>query len=197
MKDRRYLLALIPMSLGGLLLFALELRLAGYVAIAFSLLAASQLSRQLLRDLSLIALGLIAMSAVPINTDISYQHMALMGAAMTVAVVVPYLVSRHLYRDHTITFPFGLREPWGKGKWLYLLMVFVLGYTILPIYMITTGVYLNWPAISDADSISRLFIGTNALGIWDELFFICVAFVVFRKYAPFWAANLLAGRPLY
>lgn len=188
---RRNLLALILMALAGLLIFGLEQKIPGYTSIAISLVAASRIDRKMLRDLSLVAIGLFSVSLVPITTDISFEHMAIMGSALVAAITIPYFISRYLYKDHTIKFPFGLHEPWGRGKWLYLLLVLVVGYFILPVYMINSGVYLNWPAVSDTSSVIRLFVGTNALGIWDELFFICVAFTVFRRYAPFWTANIL------
>src|ERR671920_1814845 len=50
-------------------------------------------------------------------------------------------------------------------------------------------VYQNWPAASDVSTITRLFIGTNALGIWDELFFICTCFALLRRHFPDWQAN--------
>ncbi|MEO5691066.1 MAG: CPBP family glutamic-type intramembrane protease [Candidatus Saccharimonadales bacterium] len=50
---------------------------------------------------------------------------------------------------------------------------------------------MNWPAVSTANEVLRLFIGTNALGIWDELFFICTVLVLLRRHFPFWQANLL------
>jgi membrane protease YdiL (CAAX protease family) len=69
--------------------------------------------------------------------------------------------------------------------------VVVIGYLLLPTYMINTGVYQNWPAASDPQMIARLFVGTNTLGIWDELFFVCTAFTLLRRHLPDWQANLL------
>ena len=37
----------------------------------------------------------------------------------------------------------------------------------------------------------RLFVGTNALGIWDELFFICTCFALLRRHLVDWQANLI------
>ncbi|MCZ4501180.1 MAG: Abortive phage infection protein, partial [Marmoricola sp.] len=62
---------------------------------------------------------------------------------------------------------------------------------ILPTYFITSGSYKNWPAIHSVDEIDRLFVGVNAVGIWDELFFICVVFALLRRHFPLWQANLL------
>ena len=37
----------------------------------------------------------------------------------------------------------------------------------------------------------RLFIGVNAVGTWDELFFILTVFVLFKRHFPVWQANVL------
>ena len=187
-------LRLIPATLvsaSGFTLFALENRLVGFILLAAALVVAGFISRRLLLDLALIGVGLTAMSAVPITTDISTGHMLVMGTAMIVAVGIPYLVSRFATKDHAIGFPLRTGEPWTRAEKWYLLAVPALGYAVLPAYMISTGVYQNWPAVSDPEGIGRLFLGTNALGIWDELFFICTAFTLLRRHLPDWQANLL------
>ena len=193
-KPARTALAVIPAALvsaSGFLLFVREDRLSGFLLLAVALGLAGFLNRRLLIDLALIAVGLTAMSLVPITTDISTEHMAVMGTAMIVAVGIPYAVSRFITRDHAIRFPIRSGQPWTRAEKWYLPAVLVIGYALMPVYMIRTGVYNNWPAVSDVDGIARLFLGTNVLGIWDELFFICTAFTLFRRHLPDWQANLL------
>jgi hypothetical protein len=193
-KPARTALAVIPAALvsaSGFLLFVREDRLSGFLLLAVALGLAGFINRRLLIDLALIAAGLTAMSLVPITTDISTEHMAVMGTAMIVAVGIPYAVSRFITRDHAIRFPIRSGQPWTRAEKWYLPAVLVIGYALMPVYMIRTGVYNNWPAVSDVDGIARLFLGTNVLGIWDELFFICTAFTLFRRHLPDWQANLL------
>ncbi len=189
MRTAASIIPIVLMAVSGLALFALEYQLLGYLALALSLATSRLHSIQMLRDLSLVAVGVFIVSLVPVTTDISYGHMLQMGLAMTAAVALPYAISRYIYKDHLIRFPFGFKDPWGKAKWSYLALVVVVGYFVMPLYMISTGMYTNWPAATDADSTLRLFIGTNALGTWDELFFICIVFVVFSRYVTFWVAN--------
>jgi hypothetical protein len=187
-------LAVLPaalLSASGFVLFALENRPAGFTLLAAALVVAAFLSRSLLIDLALIAVGLTAMSLVPITTDISTGHMATMGTAMVLAVGIPYTVSRFITREHAIRFPVRTGQPWTRAEKWYLPAVLVIGYALMPVYMIRTGVYANWPAVSDPEGIFRLFLGTNALGIWDELFFICTTFTLLRRHLPDWQANLL------
>ncbi|MCU1547130.1 MAG: Abortive infection protein [Arthrobacter sp.] len=187
-------LELIPaalVSLSGFILFVLEQSLAGYALLASSLVLAGFIDRALLRDLSLIAAGLVAISLVPITTDISTEHMLVMGSAMILAVGIPYAVSRFVFKDHAIRFPVLTGQAWTRAEIWYLPVVVVMGYALLPAYMVNTGVYRNWPAVSDPEGITRLFLGTNVLGIWDELFFICTVFVLLRRHLPVAQANVL------
>ncbi|MBT2534176.1 CPBP family intramembrane metalloprotease [Arthrobacter sp. ISL-48] len=179
------------LSASGFILFVLEDRLSGFILLGAALALAGTISRRLFTDLALIAVGLTAMSAVPITTDISTEHMLVMGTAMIVAVGVPYGVSRFITKEHAIRYPIRTGQRWTLGEKWYLPAVLVLGYAVLPVYMIRTGVYANWPAVSHPDGIGRLFLGTNALGIWDELFFICTAFTLLRRHLPDWQANVL------
>ncbi len=187
-------LALAPATMlaaSGVLLFGVEQRVAGYAALAASLLLAFTLATTLLKDLALVAVGIVAISLVPITTDISLEHMALMGTAMTAAVAIPYLLSRFVLGDHAIRFPVTHPRTWTVPERWWLVLVVVLGYAILPVYMIRSGVYLNWPAVDGPGEIGRLFLGTNVLGIWDELFFVCTVFTLLRRHLPMWQANLL------
>ncbi|WP_394252055.1 CPBP family intramembrane glutamic endopeptidase [Arthrobacter pityocampae] len=186
--------ALIPaalVSLAGVVLLVLHQPLAGYGLLAAALAVAAAVDSALFRDLVLVAFGLTVMTLVPITTDISVEHMTVMGSAMILAVGVPYAVSRFVYRDHAITFPLRTGEPWTRTEKWYLPVVVLMGYALLPFYMLSTGVYTNWPAASEPAEIARLFVGTNGLGIWDELFFICTVFALLRRHLPMVQANLL------
>ncbi|MEO6826657.1 MAG: CPBP family intramembrane glutamic endopeptidase [Microbacteriaceae bacterium] len=181
----------ILLSSSAVLLFGFESDLGGYALLAASLIIALAIDRAFAKHAALIAAGLVIISTVPLNADLSIQHMLLMGAALTLAVVVPYAVSRFGYRDHLVRFPILTGRRWPTAARLYLIGVVALGYFILPFYLISTGVYQNWPDASDPSVFVRLFVGVNAVGIWDELFFVCTAFTLLRRYFPDWQANIL------
>lgn len=180
----------LPLVTSAPVLFVFKQHLLGYVLIGLTLLYSAGYNRRLFKDAVLLAIALGIMSLVPINTDISAEHMVVMGLAMAAIVTIPYLVSRYIYKDYSIRFPWHFTEKWSWQKWAYLGLVAIVGYLLLPVYMIQTNAYLNWPDADQLWEIARLFIGTNALGIWDELFFICTAFVLFMRHLPFWLANL-------
>lgn len=185
------LLPAVLVAASAVLLFVGQLDLPGYGLLLVAVVLAYFIDRPLFRDLLLVAGGMTIISAVPITTDIGLVHMLQMGTAMVLAVALPYLVSRFVYQEHTIRFPVLTGQRWTRVEWWYLVAVVVIGYFLLPVYMINTGVYQNWPDVSDPGGVARLFLGTNALGIWDELFFICTCFALFRRHFPDWQANLL------
>ncbi|RWZ64632.1 CPBP family intramembrane metalloprotease [Labedella populi] len=179
------------LSLSGLLMFGLHWRPGAYLVLGAAVVLGFVVDRALGRDLSLIAFGVVVVSLVEVSTNIEWGHMLVMGAALVAAVLGPYLASRFWFRDHAVRFPVLTGKRWTLREYGYLVGIVALGYLILPVYMISTGVFENWPAATDAGSVFRLFLGTNALGIWDELFFICTCFALLRRHYPLWTANVL------
>lgn len=145
----------------------------------------------LLRDLSLIAMGLGIVRLIPLAAELDNWAMVRFTLALGGAVAVPYLVSRFIYKDRATGFPWRAGERWGRLHWSWLAAVLVLGWLILPFYFISSGVYQNWPMVDSPDLIARLFVGVGAVGIWDELFFICTVFAVLLRHFPPWLANVL------
>lgn len=188
--------------------FVLEILCLGWVLLALGLGAAWLLERgssplelpvsngahrppSLTRDLSLIAVGMLIVSVIPLAAELDNAAMLRFTLALGGAVVVPYVISRFIYRDYAIRFPWRTHRPWGRLQWGWLVAVLVLGWLILPFYFITSGVYENWPVVDTPDLIARLFVGVGAVGIWDELFFICTVFALLRRHFPDLVANLL------
>ena len=134
---------------------------------------------------------MVIVSTVSVAADISWGNFFLLGFVLAAAVAVPYALSRFVFKDRLIRFPWRGGWPWNRVQWGYLFLVLFLGWLILPFYFITSGVYLNWPIVTTPDEIGRLFVGVNAVGTWDELFFILTVFVLFRRHFPVWQANLL------
>ena len=185
----RSLLPAAGVSVSALLLFGVHLPWAGYAVLVVSLVAAFLLDRPLFRDLLLIALGIGIVSTTSVEADISWDMFFLLGAVLTAAVAAPVLVDRIVYRRQAITFPWITRRRWTRLQWAYVVAVPVLGYLILPAYFIHSGSYQNWPPIQTPSEFGRFFVGVNAVGLWDELFFICICFALLRRHFPLWTAN--------
>ena len=186
-------------SASAVLLFGVQVPIAGYLTLVASLILAFRVDRDLFRSLLLVGLGLGIISTISVAANISYSNILLMGIVLTLSVTVPYLIERFgferfgfgRFERRAIRFPINTGHRWTRLERAYLPLVLVLGYFILPFYFITSGAYRNWPAIHAPDELARLFVGVSFVGIWDEMFFICVVFSLLRRHFPVWQANLL------
>ncbi|WP_238148322.1 type II CAAX endopeptidase family protein [Rothia halotolerans] len=185
-------LAAALVAAGAVLVFGVQSSW-GYAGLAGGVVLGLLVSAPLGRDLGLIALGLGIVSSVSMEADISWPHFFLMGAALVAAVTVPYAVHRLVLRDRAVRFPRRRGRPWSRLEWGWLAFVLVAAYLILPFYFIRSGTYLNWPAVESPSEIGRLLVGVNAVGIWDELFFICTVFTLLARHFAFWTANVLTS----
>ncbi|PIT90680.1 MAG: CAAX protease family protein [Candidatus Komeilibacteria bacterium CG10_big_fil_rev_8_21_14_0_10_41_13] len=181
----------ILLALTGIFLIALQFKPWAWLFLVLGLLSLRLCQQKLARALFLIYLSLAILGLTPITTDISYRHMLQMGLALMLAVALPYFIARHIYKEKLIVFPWRLGRKWFKKEISYILLTAVIAYFLLPFYLINTGAYLNWSVEPGLSSIIRLFIGTNALGIWDELFFICTVLGLLKKFMDFKYANIL------
>lgn len=184
------LLPAVLVSGSAVLLFAFE-NSWGYAPLLTGLAASWLFDRAFARDLSLIAIGIAIVSSHSMRADLSWGNMLVMGTVLVAAVIVPYALSRWALRDHAVRFPSRHGQRWSTLEWCWLGAVLVLGWLLLPRYFITSGTYQNWPPVTEWHEIGRLFIGVNTVGIWDELFFMCVVFTLFRRHFSFWTANIL------
>jgi len=180
----------------AVLAFPFRLVGAGLVLLGLAVVVAWCLDRRgrtadLGRDITVIAAGLAIVSSVSVVADISWGNYFLLGGVFAAAVTVPYVLSRYVFGDTQVRFPWRGRWPWSRLQWGYLGVVVVAGWLLLPFYFISSGVYENWPAVHEWHEVGRLFVGVNAVGTWDELFFICTVFALYKRHFPVWQANIL------
>jgi membrane protease YdiL (CAAX protease family) len=178
----------------AILLFAVHERPLGYVPLVLGVLLGLLIDRRLGRDLGLIALGMGIVSAIPLKADLTDAGMLRFTVALSLAVLVPWALSKYVFKDDgagAVRFPVATGNPWTRGQWIYLGVVVLIGYLLLPWYFLSSGAYLNWPTLENDGDIARLFVGVNAVGIWDELFFICTVFALLRRHFGLQVANVL------
>ncbi|WP_291794520.1 type II CAAX endopeptidase family protein [Brevibacterium sp.] len=185
-------LAAALVAAGAVLIFAL-MSPWGYAPLLAGVALGFAASRPLGRDLGLIVLGLGIISTISVEADIAWPRYFLMGGVLTAAVVAPWLVHRFVLRDDAIRFPRRRGRRWSRLEWGWLAFVLLTAYFVLPFYFLRSGAYENWPAVTTPSEIGRLFVGVNAVGIWDELFFICTVFTLLARHFPFWTANVLTS----
>lgn len=190
-QARRALAPAIGVAASAFLLFGLMLPGWGHALLAASVLGAWLAGREPGRDLTLIGIGLAIVSTTSVEADVEWRRFFAIGTALTLALLVPYLVDRTVFRREAYTFPWRTGRSWPRAEKAYLVAVPLLGWLVLPFYFVTSGAYRNWPHITTASELGRFFVGVNFVGTWDELFFVCTCFALLRRHFPVWLANLL------
>ena len=143
------------------------------------------------RHMLLLVSMLALLGLVPIDTTITYYHIFIMGGLLALTIAIPYFVARDWFKEKLlITFPFRTGRKWYRKEIGYILFAGAASYLLIPYYLGTTGSYLNWGVTLEPSFIARLFLGTNGLGIWDELFFVGICLALLRHHIPFIWANL-------
>jgi membrane protease YdiL (CAAX protease family) len=166
-------------------------RPVGYALLAAGVALAAVVDRHLCRHLAVIAASLVIISTIPLAADLSDAGIARFAVVLTLALAVPFVVLRFVFHEDVIAFPWRTGQRWSRFEYTYLVVVVVLGYLVLPPYFIGSGAYRNWPTVTEPGEIARLFLGVNAVGLWDELFFICIVFALLRRHFPVGLANVL------
>lgn len=175
----------------AVLLLAAHERPAGFVPLVAGIALGLAVDRALGRDLALVGLGLVILTTISLRADLSDAGIARFAVVLSAAVLVPYVLSRFVLGQDVIRFPLRTGRRWTRVQVVYLLVVVVLAYLLLPWYFLGSGAYLNWPVVDTPQEIGRLFVGVNAVGIWDELFFVCTVLALLRVHFPFPLANVL------
>ena len=184
------IISLLLLMIAAVVLMHLEQKASGFAVLLTGVASLALTEKAFAKHVVLLYFSLAVLGLTPINTDISPLHMITMGGTLIVAVGVPYIVTKYLYRESVITYPF-FTQKWTKAHIGYLLLAALLSYLLLPFWMATTAGHQNWTVPLDLAGISLLFIGTNALGIWDELFFIITVLALLRRHLPFFWANAI------
>jgi hypothetical protein len=166
----------------------LRLVLGLLAVIVFALTLARETSERRLKYLALAA-PLLILSLAPIDTRLTTGHLLALSLPFVAVLVIPPLMLR---RPDIITFKF-----WpDKLDWLdiiYTLISIPLAWAAFKLYfgLLSPEVPFNWalPAEPDNLELFKLFMGINAVGVWDELFFVNICFAVLRSLFPFRIAN--------
>lgn len=184
-------LSLFLLCVSTIALIGLQFKIVGTVLLLLSALSLFLCKKQFRKDIILIHISIGILSVIPITTDISYGHVFVMGSGIWAAVGIPYVISRFLYKDHLVTFKLHHGRKWYKKEFLYIAVTAVVAYFLIPFYLHNTGAYMNWRVEPEVSYLTRFFIGINALGIWDELFFISTVLGILKRHIDFRVANLV------
>jgi hypothetical protein len=174
---------------GGLLIIGLHQSL-GWAFFVLAVLSALIQTGSARRHFLISQGALLLVMLTPVNTGLDTRHMIIMSLMLPLAVALPAIVSRQVFRDNVIHFPFRLGRRWYRNEIVYIIGTLIAAYILLPIYFTTTGAHHNWTVQLQPGTLLRLFYGTQILGLWDELFFVNTILSLWRPHLPFWWANL-------
>jgi hypothetical protein len=187
------MVALISFCVATILLIPFHLFMAGGV---FWLLSAGALalggSSRERRNLGILLVCLLVLAFTPIHTGLSTAHFFTLGLPFLFVVLLPYLFMRWQAPGEVVWRLFPKRLAWKDI--FYVMIAVPLSWVIIQGYFftLTPDLAANWPLPSpyDPDAVNRLVLGINAVGIWDELFFINTVYVLLRGIYPSWISNL-------
>lgn len=128
----------------------------------------------------------------PIHTGRTNAHFLSLGTCFAAAVFVPHWLFKW-FRTPCLDWRFLPHKPCRRDI-IYTLISIPLAWGIIWSYFfhLNPDLPTHWPMPSEFnhEAVTRLVIGINAVGIWDELFFINVVFATLRSMLPCWAANM-------
>jgi membrane protease YdiL (CAAX protease family) len=189
-------IALIAWALSVPLLIPLEQFALGGVLLAMSA-AATWLTRDpTFQRRFAVLLGCVALlSVAPINTRTDTTHALELGFFFALVVIAPWFLLRgeRLENGERVISYQVFPKRWSRLEIAYVFISAPLAFAGLSIYFaLSPEVPFNWtlPSTPQDEPLLRLFAGINAVGIWDELFFINTVYAVLRSLYGFWWSNL-------
>lgn len=184
-------LALAAFCVATVLLVPLEWYAAGSAAWLASLLLLFRSSDGPFRRRMGVLLGVVALlAAAPIRTDTGNVHMAVLGSFFLAVVVLPAAI---LGRTDPGVIRFRIfPRRFRRADLVYTIISIPLAWGVLKFYWwASPHMPHQWylPPEPSAGPVWRLFVGLNAVGIWDEIFFVNTVFCILRSLFPFAVAN--------
>ena len=177
-------------TLSMITLVGLEIEPLGWILLTASFLLLRFIDYEFQRYFILVIASTAVLGLAPIGTSTGLPFAFYMGLGLFGAVAIPYLVTKYLYKSDTIRFPSLKEKGWSKKRFGYLLLTAFIAWLIFPILLRSDSIYLNWDLQPGFWYLFEAYMGLNAVGIWDELFFIITLFAIFLRFFPFVAANI-------
>jgi hypothetical protein len=158
-------------------------------ALAFSYFWTKEPRERKLPYLAL-ATALFILVLAPISTSLEPLNIALLATCFATVLIVPALMLR---KTGVLTFQFWPKHlDWVDVGYTVLSIPLAWGAFELYFKVLSPEVPFNWKLGAEPNNteLFTLFMGINAVGIWDELFFVNTSFAILRSLFPFRTANL-------
>lgn len=183
--------ALVALSLATPLLIPIESYLAGIIVFLCGAALLARVPHELRLRMCVLFGVVLILAIAPVNTDRSNMHMLILGSFFAVVVFLPTMLLGR--RPGVIEWRFWPRQ----FQWLdvfYVALSIPLSWVVIRWYFFvaTPELGANWPMPAEFSEEARwrLIFGINAVGIWDELFFVNTVYGIMRSCFPKGTANL-------
>src|SRR5258706_14028410 len=120
MNKPSHLISAFLLALCAVILVGLQIKPFGWIVYITGILSLFFSSQQFRKDLFLVFISLGLLGLTPITTNISFAHILQMGSLLSLAVAIPYCVSRFIYKDYLVRFKFHHGRSWYKTEVLYI-----------------------------------------------------------------------------
>ena len=129
-----------------------------------------------------------------IDGDTTNRHVLELALKLGVGILlIPALLAKY-WMGQALDYSW-FNGRWSVKMWMWLPLGFVLAFGFMWVYfnILTPTLHHSWPLPLEGDrteAMWRLFWGCNFVGIWDELAFINLVFVLVHRHFRFGEANL-------
>lgn len=179
----------ILLLLAAITLMGFQKTALGYVILIIGLAGLGLCTKEFQHNFVLVYFAIALLGVTPLDTSVGLQHAILIGVPLFLAIAVPHLVTRYIYKN-PLRVPFNIRRIWHRKEISYILLVLILSYLLLPFMLRETNSYPSWTILPGFWNILTSYVGLNAVAIWEELFCVTTALTIFRRHLPFWQANI-------
>ena len=129
-----------------------------------------------------------------IDGDTSDAHVMELALALGVGILLAPALMAKYWIGKPLDYSW-FQGRWSLKMWLWLPFGFVLAFGFMWLYftVLTPTLHHSWPLPLEGDrtdAMWRLFWGCNFIGVWDELAFINLVFVLVSRHFRFGEANL-------
>lgn len=185
-----HVLAVFFLALAGIVLIALQMKLYGWIILFIGASITYFFCQKKFRnEIILLYISLGFLGFAQITTRVTGENVLAMGIPLLLAVIVPYLIGKYIYKSDLIQLTLHHGKSWEKKESIYILLTAIVTYLLLPFIMRVSESYLNWTVEPTTGYLLLFFIGINVVGAYDEIFFIGTVLHILRRHMPFLAAN--------
>ena len=184
-------LSLILLIVAAYIVIALQIKALGWVMLLVGAgITLTLCAKTFRKEIILLYIAIGCLSFATISTAVTLPNLFSMGIPLAFAVIIPYVIGKYFYKNPIVQFNFTHERKWQKKEIGYILFTALVVYLLLPFFLRVSGSYHNWTVKPDLFYLFAFFLGINAVGAYDEVFFMSTVQKILRRHFPFLVANI-------